>query len=626
MELVYLWVDTDTTIQENEFNFGSEYRFSFTTDEYLEIEKQNEYVKDLYSYNIKISAVVGSNGVGKSQLLKLIWNGITHESYFAIVLINDEFRLIGAKVDEQSTLSINGKTKISEVEFNGKKFDLNIDNERYSSFPIDNLTTYLSTNENVCEEIIQNNIQISSNQKFSSMECLIEQKISASSQKVFKIVKNIRNIIVHPNGDHTDTDSKILDLYNEFELEYLSYTKLKLQIESDMFEKVLAIVFDDKIKWYKDMKKPESVQVILDTNIWDKFILENESLLPKFDKESLYDKVFMYYATSWILDFQKHSNAPDEIRKKYKEIGGKYFDNLDMNVNIDSYLSDMSKEYTYTNEKKATLIHFSLAKKYFLALKKLLDVLSNLSNFIIDGEILITITDNNKNIISEFADAHLSVLLESLNIKPLLTFNILPIMSSGHKYTLNTFAILYDNLNRIEDENIILLLDEIEVFLHPNWQKNFVRLLLNFLDVRFENKKIHIIFATHSPFILSDIPKSNIVFLGKEARLSQTFGANIHTLLSDGFFMDEGLMGSYAKEKIEEVVAFLNYNGKGHMPKIKTYKEAKEIVEIVGEPLLKMKLEKMLNSYMAKNKIKSAVDIQKKIDKLTKELEEIKNG
>ena len=39
-----------------------------------------------------------------------------------------------------------------------------------------------------------------------------------------------------------------------------------------------------------------------------------------------------------------------------------------------------------------------------------------------------------------------------------------------------------------------------------------------------------------------------------------------------------------------------------------------------------MKLEKMLNSYMAKNKIKSAVDIQKKIDKLTKELEEIKNG
>ena len=74
-------------------------------------------------------------------------------------------------------------------------------------------------------------------------------------------------------------------------------------------------------------------------------------------------------------------------------------------------------------------------------------------------------------------------------------------------------------------------------------------------------KNLHIIIASHSPFILSDLPKENIIFLeeGKQVKPfkgKQTFGANIHTLLSDGFFMSDGLMGEFAKGKIEEIKDF----------------------------------------------------------------------
>ena len=38
-----------------------------------------------------------------------------------------------------------------------------------------------------------------------------------------------------------------------------------------------------------------------------------------------------------------------------------------------------------------------------------------------------------------------------------------------------------------------------------------------------------------------------------------TFGANIHTLLSHGFFMKDGLMGEFAKSKIEEIKKFYDF-------------------------------------------------------------------
>ncbi|MDZ7818513.1 MAG: hypothetical protein U5K55_07810 [Aliarcobacter sp.] len=36
------------------------------------------------------------------------------------------------------------------------------------------------------------------------------------------------------------------------------------------------------------------------------------------------------------------------------------------------------------------------------------------------------------------------------------------------------------------------------------------------------------------------------------------FGANIHTLLSHGFFMKDGLMGEFAKGKIDLAIKYLN--------------------------------------------------------------------
>ena len=145
-----------------------------------------------------------------------------------------------------------------------------------------------------------------------------------------------------------------------------------------------------------------------------------------------------------------------------------------------------------------------------------------------------------------------------------------------------------------KDKNLIIYLDEPDSTLHPQWQKKFLSHLVNvFSDF---THKIHFIITSHSPFILSDLPKENVIFLknGKQDKSVDInpFGANIHTLLSHGFFMQDGLMGEFAKEKINDVYKFLSdKNYAGDMNKDK----AEQIIKIIGEPVLQKELQKLFD-------------------------------
>src|SRR5690606_30475654 len=118
---------------------------------------------------------------------------------------------------------------------------------------------------------------------------------------------------------------------------------------------------------------------------------------------------------------------------------------------------------------------------------------------------------------------------------------------------------------------------------------------INSLDLNFEG--INILFLTHSPFILSDIPNSNILSLKDgyptDINLSNTntFGANIIDLLSNEFFLVEGVIGKFAQEKIQDVIKYINEENKRNEIKwITSKKVAKDFIEIIGEPYLREKI------------------------------------
>lgn len=233
-------------------------------------------------------------------------------------------------------------------------------------------------------------------------------------------------------------------------------------------------------------------------------------------------------------------------------------------------------------------------------------------------------------------------------------------LSFGEKSLLNLYSTLYEftlskNFTR-ERENYLLILDEADLGYHPLWKRKYVDALnktlpeiFNTLDTKvFDNikkkkvnseqkkPKIQIIFTTHDPLTLSDLPNSSIVFLKKDGHFSnvlkindferptKTFGANISNLLSDSFFINDGLIGDFAKEKIEKVIVELNKlldlkNNNVHIDISEDKKTLiKETLEIIDEPIIKMKLIDMYNTIFE-------ASIENEISELEERLKYLRN-
>lgn len=169
-----------------------------------------------------------------------------------------------------------------------------------------------------------------------------------------------------------------------------------------------------------------------------------------------------------------------------------------------------------------------------------------------------------------------------------------------------------------EHANYILLLDEMEAYMHPEWQRCFVYDLIRFLE--WENREemgyqnIQVILSSNSPFFMSDLPSGNICVLYQDEKEKAeidkmlengTFAQNIHQIMSSAFFMKDGLMGEFAKVKIAQTMDFLecgNQNEKKNSEKEKETAEA--IIKWVGEPVLKkILLDLYSEKYDSKNSV-----------------------
>lgn len=177
--------------------------------------------------------------------------------------------------------------------------------------------------------------------------------------------------------------------------------------------------------------------------------------------------------------------------------------------------------------------------------------------------------------------------------------------SSGEKQMLNSLgAIIYhlQNINTTavtQYSNVNVILEEIELYYHPECQRTYIQMLLNQLNgVKLDKiENINIVFVTHSPFILSDVPKCNVLFLrdGRDEHLMQenTFGANIHSLLKNGFFLPNLTMGEFAYQKIHGLFGKLNSGDFEQDELGEIYQE----ILLVGEPFLRSQLLSLYHSY-----------------------------
>jgi len=140
---------------------------------------------------------------------------------------------------------------------------------------------------------------------------------------------------------------------------------------------------------------------------------------------------------------------------------------------------------------------------------------------------------------------------------------------------------------------------KLEVGFHPAWKRIYFKKLIDFLNNGLKDYKFQVILTTHSPYLLSDLPAQNIVLLKKDvdgkttivdSHDYKTFGSNIHELLGTNFFLQDGFIGEFAKEKIEDLIAYLQNKNQNY-----TKDTARELISLIGDEIIANRLTDMFN-------------------------------
>jgi len=400
---------------------------------------------------------------------------------------------------------------------------------------------------------------------------------------------------------------------------------------------------EDKFK--NDKNKEELKNCIKYPEAWK--IIEKEF----FDENVINDKNWNRYAKDYIIG--KLISMAEKYPPYYKYYDDNDFINLTTEGTNTGYLDALkndSSHIAYKFHQAINFLKYDYSKLYFDSqesgsINKIAKELSNIENI----ELMHKIPPSFLTVDVLFDKKHPKLKEGEEESNTLMN------LSSGEKqYVYSISSIMYhlrylDSVNVVNKKNkeeeeigkdelkykykyINLVFDEIELYYHPEFQRQFINDFRNAVGrCNLEDiKNINCTFITHSPFILSDISSTNILRLeeGKSKPVgNQTFAANIHELLGSSFFLKNGFVGEFAKSKIEELIKYYNnYEKLGSKQENNSFDEEKalEFISIIDDRLIRNRLQEIHDSHF-KNSEEKLLDGEKDYAVwLNDELERIK--
>lgn len=630
MELVYLWVEKYKNIEKQGFNFSPRFRCEYDADKKeLTINENKDYI-NIFPDNINVTAIVGENGSGKSRLLEIIslfrFEKLKNSNIFLVFLEKDIFYIPLSKMESYDTF------------------------QSFDTSNINNKTTYNIESKIIASKLYQLSFFSNGFDDLSKKEPLIKAGHYQDFYNGFKGLERFENKFAYLLNKRDDIFS-ILDK---------SFLFSTMRIELD-FRKIDFDIIDDEAKI-----KTQKIKYFFEKNIDTSTFILGETENKPTKEIYIYNFLSSFYLDKYIdivIDFTNYTN--EKFKSKFfneliniieiiidnKKTNDSKKKNLEILLTIQNYFNTLEETINKIfREKKGQIDHFKMNIKELKSIRNFSNYIQYLNeNFQLEtkSQILISKSNNindttintffkwiNEDCLYKYLYNYKTLTINFFNRKSFVTYKDL---STGEKQILKFIVnLIYTFINL--NDNRIILLDEIDLSLHPQWQKELINIVIKYINLLLEKRlinnkcKFQFIITSHSPFILSDIPKQNVIFLKKDEETGNCinatkkvdinpFGANIHTLLSHGFFMKDSLMGEFAKEKINDVINFLN----GNKSLITTNDEAQNLINIIGEPVIKKQLQKMLDSKRL-SKIDEIDLIKNQMKELSKRLEEIENA
>jgi len=583
MRLLYLWLENYNNIQNQGFNFSPDFHIEYKKEtNQLEIAKKEKTLPDNF-FGEKVSsvtAIVGKNGTGKSSILAAI-------CYFLANTVGKPLdneiqnRIVLCFLKGENTISCFDGVIQNDACYPRKQKNevLTCGNQNYKIEDVD------ITKPEEIEEFKKNLLGL-----LYAVQTTIEYPYVSEKSMLFLTEQGLNT-----KGNWNDPMQRLNPLYE----------KWKKSIESKMLFNF----------WMQFGRKQEK------SPLWPEGLPYTQKIslatlpnyIERYNKiEAGKDKILMYFLFA-IDEFlpriyrpYTEIRQPDDYKIAKENAMNAAKDKTLTQEHINAIIKTISQASTglKANSKK------ELVPREMIQLEEKFETFfANLMNFIdaanqagceLKFENLYLNLDflENANLAKQF----IGLLRETETFLPNF-FVIEPEekYSSGQLVMLNMLSRLYwqvDAKKLKEKTHILLMIDEGEITLHPEWQRNYFSRLLEVCELL--NANVQLILTTHSPFLLSDIPKENVIFLlddndkklqekGKKQELERTFAANIHTMLSSSFFMN-GVIGDFAKEKIQKVIKRLSLEENEEEMDLD---DCKRIIDLIAEPILRNKLNEM---------------------------------
>jgi|GEM_PF-2101399 AAA15 family ATPase/GTPase len=647
MQLKYIWIKEYKNLKEIGFNLnsGADETFEYIDGKLKIKKKEISLPADFYSKNIKgITAIVGKNGSGKTNFSEFLNYNLAHarNGGLSTYIHSQGMIVLEDKIFIQKDLSLLNESELEHKGYQILKFkDAPLDkgNGEFHWYKMEK-NKYIYYNPNFDFRILEmrsgsdNIINISTNYLVSNdVYNSPKHKLADTHTYSYRVERGTDKLSAFYINEKMREAELILNYPNINKLIARMPTDLAISIDHKTENNLLNLsLFEYEDESEIALGRKSNAEFLSET---ENHILNNY-FYKKFEIKKLEDRTSNLYS----VPHQEHIEA-------FKILFLTSFFRIYLLQNKISFEIDFLQKYIYEDQDDFKDVND--ADK----LVELKQVLTELLDHIIWDESTREVSDGSYGsylkqeyeIFNLFGNIKLDNSKTQLNLifrklisktKNLLNgelnfhYQFSHRLSSGEQNLLNFYSRFYWAKQRIiqsekdqygvKGDRIVIFLDEGEIALHPEWQRRYFGLAIDFLSNLFEDRDIQLILTTHSPFVLSDIPKEHIIFLKKDkntgsAKIAnverdKTFGANIYTLLSDSFFMEEGTIGDFAKQKIEEALRILIESPKlsdEYNNKVKT------IIDLIGEPLIKMQLERLFNDKLEEPLIKK---MQKRIDEL----------
>lgn len=624
MQLVYCFIEDYINIYNQGFNFGSPFILSVeVTDNEITIDRTDNpaYIEGLFPRKSKnrisnVTAIVGENGTGKTNVLNFLRNSFCRDTHYA-----DGFLILMDERKQLHLVSHSRKRISSYFDFETKK--PNRANTIYYN-PIYDFNQYYLDHD-------PRNFDVSSNRLMREdfeEDRFLSETIDHIEFHVFKnISRQVRFITRQKFSRRISRDlnlPKLVDVV--FINPKLPHDGKSLDNVSDTFRKYYTIGVE---LWREEQSNIHHAKSLEENKPRKRrsFAIQR--------RYALNGAMFNLWKFLFFSQEQNNSTLREGIVKfETQEIEGL------KKLTFQEYITAFFSHQNIFEEEPITA---------FIVLIK--GLIQKSRNFTVEDSDYIAFETELGNVDAIFkAYAEITQVLSTRLLHGDKPHGFLQFkwhnLSSGERAFLDLFARFSYGKTQIEDyvaknedaifpDVLYLFIDEGELGFHLQWQKEYVKTLIEVLPeiFRFGDKSpdIQIIFTTHSPISLSDIPRYNTIYLKKDEEYllsvvtetdspKHSFGANIHEIMYDAFYLKDGFIGNFAREVIDEIFIWGN-NGGG---KDLTQQYIRGVINIVDDPILRLKLEEL---FAEKYKYNLEEEILKiKITQMQKRLSEIRKN